>query len=612
MKKQLLLLFIGTFCFTQLIIAQNANEKTAQNWIEQNKRTLEIQPNHDFKMLFSRKGPSGETLRYYQMLNDVQVYDAELTIHISPNGKVDYHQSTYDKSINSINTTPTIPISNAASIAKNHIKVNGDISFQKEKLFVYNDNGTTKLIYLIIIEPRNTPVGSWEIIVDATNGEVISAKDKAVYYNKHKEKEKGKKKNNPKTTSVKATGSGMVFDADPLSVTGNVYGGQYVDNNDATNSSLDAARSSVSLLDITFSGGQYSLVGPFAAIVDSESPSTGLFTQASSTFNFNRSEAGFEAVNTYYHVDKCMRYINNTLGISLIPHQYAGGVRFDPHGLNGADNSHYSPGSGEIAFGEGCVDDAEDADVVIHELGHGIHDWLTNGSTAGQFGEGSGDYIAQSYSRALNQWTASDPSYHFMFHWDGHNTCWGGRITNSTKTYPADIVNQVHSDGEIWSAALMEIHDLIGRTKTDAAFLEGLAMTNSGSNQQDAAIAVRQAAMNMVLANRFGMTCADIDTMTARFTARGYTMPALDCAALGVSEFEISNITLFPNPATNSITVKNILKDYTIEAFNIIGQKVMEKDITPNDNQIDISNLSNGTYIFKFKSHSGALKFIKL
>lgn len=88
-------------------------------------------------MLFSRKGASGETLRYYQMVNDVQVHAAELTIHISPNGIVNYYQSTYDKSISNINTTPTISSSSAAAIAKSHIKVNGKSLFKKKSyLFI--------------------------------------------------------------------------------------------------------------------------------------------------------------------------------------------------------------------------------------------------------------------------------------------------------------------------------------------------------------------------------------------------------------------------------------------------------------------------------------------
>ena len=42
-------------------------------------------------MLFSRSGLSGETFRYYQMLNDVQVFDAEITVHVSNKGNVTYH-----------------------------------------------------------------------------------------------------------------------------------------------------------------------------------------------------------------------------------------------------------------------------------------------------------------------------------------------------------------------------------------------------------------------------------------------------------------------------------------------------------------------------------------
>lgn len=619
MKQKLLSLIIGVFCTTQIIVAQSSNEKVAENWIKQHTKEYDIQPHHNFKMLFNRKGPSGETLRYYQMVNDVQVYDAEFTIHINTLGQVSYTANTYKKEIENINTTPSITKESAALIAKNHIKVNGDISFQKEKLFVYDDLGATKLVYQITIEPRATPVGSWEIIVDANTSEVLSAKDKS-YYHKHNKGKKKKNKNGSKkesSSAMRANATGKVFDPDPLSATGNVYGGGYVDGNgqgDTDTAELDAARSDVTLLDVTFSGGQYSLVGPYAEIVDSENPSRGLFEQASSDFSFTRNEAGFEAVNTYYHVDKSMRYINETLGITLMPYQYGGGVRFDPHGLNGQDNSHFSSGSGEIAFGEGCVDDAEDADVIIHELGHGIHDWVTNGglSQTNGLSEGSGDYWAQSYSRALNQWTTADPSYHYMFHWDGHNPCWGGRITNTTRQYPGGLVSQVHADGEIWSAVMMEIYDIIGRTKTDAAFLEGLGMTNSGTGQQDAAIAVRQAAMDMVLANEYGMTCADVDVMTARFSARGYTLPALNCNALDVDEFEVKDISIFPNPTTSTITIKGIQQNYDVEIYNIIGQKIIEKAITPESNMINVSNLSNGAYILKLKNYDGAMKFIKL
>jgi len=84
----------------------------------------------------------------------------------------------------------------------------------------------------------------------------------------------------------------------------------YVDNNDVASADLNNARVSVTLNDIELSGGVYKLSGPWAEISDHDTPTKGLFTQTSSTFNFDRQQDGFEAVNVYYHIDDMMRYIN--------------------------------------------------------------------------------------------------------------------------------------------------------------------------------------------------------------------------------------------------------------------------------------------------------------
>jgi hypothetical protein len=316
--------------------------------------------------------------------------------------------------------------------------------------------------------------------------------------------------------------------------------------------------STVTLLDINFTGSMYELVGPYAEIVDFESPNNGLFSQASSNFNFSRDDDAFEAVNCYYHVDGSMRYINDTLNITLMPFQYSGGVKYDPSGLNGADNSHYLGGSGQISFGEGGVDDAEDADVVLHELGHGIHDWLTAGnlSQVNGLSEGSGDYWATSYSRDLGQWLPADAEYNWMFSWDGHNPFWNGRITNYTALYPGGLTGQIHTDGQIWATTLMRVYDIIGREKVDKAFLEGLGMTGSSTNQEDAAIAVRQAAIDM------GYSCSDVDVFTQEFTATGYVMPPLPGLSSSVTNTICPGETVVVNGTTydqNNLTGTEII-----------------------------------------------------
>ena len=60
---------------------------------------------------------------------------------------------------------------------------------------------------------------------------------------------------------------------------------------------------------------------------------------------------------------------------------------------------------------------------MIHELGQGIHDWVTNGGLSQQEGisEGTGDYLATAYSRDFKQWSTTDAQYNWVYNWDGHN-----------------------------------------------------------------------------------------------------------------------------------------------------------------------------------------------
>lgn len=610
-----LYLFLFTILSITTIFAQNQKEIIARNWIEDNKVELKIQDNHTLDMQFSRVGLSGETFRFYQMMNGVQVFDAELTVHVSNINTVTFYTSTYDAYIETISTIPRIKKSQAIEIAKKNIKnKTKDIAFMSEKLFVYNKTGTTILAYVIRIEPKKSPIGSWEIVVNAQTGEVLSVTDKAL---NHKDKSKGKKKQKPiakNNSMMLVNGSGFVFETDPLTKTQNQYGGQYIDANDATNAALDAARTNVPLLDITQLNGAFFLRGPFVEIVDFQSPNKGLFSQSSSAFNFNREEDGFEAVNVYYHIDKSMRYINNILGITLMPYQYNTGVKADPSGQNGADNSQYVVSSGRLTFGEGCVDDAEDADVILHELAHGLHDWLTNGGISQENGlsEGCGDYWANSYKRSLGKWSVNDQERNWTFGWDGHNECWNGRTTVYSAEYPTNLTGSIHTDGQMWAATLIEIWEIIGKEKTDKAFLEGLGMTNSSTNQEDAAIAVRQAAIDMGIEQ--GFTCDDIQVFTERFTARGYNMSANKCNIIEEEETvedETGLIFLFPNPTNGVITFKNIKNELNVTIINMIGQKVQSQIINETSNAIDVSNLATGAYFVKLNTDGTVLRFIK-
>ncbi|WP_062700030.1 T9SS type A sorting domain-containing protein [Chryseobacterium indologenes] len=613
MKLKITSLVLGSvLCCTTLMAQESSFEIPANNWIKENSRNLGIQNFSKLTLNSVRKGHTGETLRFQQFIKDVPVFQSEILIHFNKEGKISYTGTeSFKKNLKEIDTVPAVSASDAFNKAYKASKSKGEITYQENKLLVYiTDDGNTKLVYRAVINSYDNP-GSWETIVDAKTGEIISVKNIAVYH-RHEDETSGspkkKEKKLNKTVSFKASGSGYVFDPDPLSKTGSTYGGNYVDGNDATNASLDNARSLVTLSDIEFANNVYKLKNAYVEIRNISAPNTGLFTQATNQFLFNRSELGFEAVNAFWHIDKSLRYINETLGIVCRPTTNGGAVIYDPHALSGADNSQYTT-AGTLEFGQGEVDDAEDADVVLHELGHGIHHWLSGGvSNSDGLSEGSGDYWAQSYSRSLNQWPSSAPQYNWMFNWDGHNEFWPGRITNYTVLYPGS--GAIHTRGQIWASALMRIYDRIGKEKTDRAFLEGLDLTTSTTNQQNAAIAVRQAAIDMV--GQFGFTCNDITVITQEFTAAGYTLPAYTCQLSTKEIAKEQQISVYPNPVSDILNVSlKGNKEQKAEIYNMEGRKVMDATVGNGRSQINVSALQTGNYILTIKELEISTKFIK-
>ncbi len=513
-------------------VPQGTPESMALYFINQEAKTLGISKEDILNLQHhaTRTTNAGSVVRFRQYSGAYPVNKNEVTISISPQNKVVFIMNSYQKISNMSSVQPIVSEDMAYELAYRYLNVSGNLMHYDNKLVVYSNTKMTRLAHEVTIL-TNEPAGEWHVFVDAQNQEIFKVVDLTNYY---KEKEhvhsnvcEHQVSTAPDFKSRRVDGTGMIFNPDPLTSNMVAYGGGYVDGNDADTPELTAALMSVTLNDITLIGSTYSLVGPRARIVDFDAPSTGLFTQNSPDFNFTREQQGFEAVNVYYHIDYMMDYLNNTLGLAILPYQYSGGVQFDPHGWNGADQSSYNGGTGQLRFGEGCVDDGEDSDVIHHELGHGLHDWVTAGANSGAegLGEGTGDYVAQSYNRGINNangyWTAADPQYNWVFNWDGHNACWNGRVTNYTASYPGGLTGSIHTDGQIWASCLMGIWDQIGQQEMDTIFWEGLGMTGGTTGQNDAAVAVYQAAVNLNYSN------ADINIIHSSLTACGYTLPAL-------------------------------------------------------------------------------------
>ncbi len=340
-------------------------EKMARQFLQENHSMLHLKTDlSDLRYAGTRETPGGYHVHFAQYIGDFPVDKSTINVTINRNNKVVFLMNGYKVQYGSKNIMDLenlrVSSDDALITAKNYLGVT-QINYQKKETVVYYNKGQFVPVQKINIVPSEGLTGDWEVLVDAHSGEIIKAVDNACYYYGGKD------------GINNVDGDGWVFDPDPITHATTTYGSTgFVDNNDADSDSLTANLEDRVLHDITFDGSVYSLVGPYAEIKDFEAPFTGLHTNTSSDFHFTRSSDNFEPVNTYFHIDQSMRYINENLGFTLMPFQYSGGVRFDPHGLSGDDNSHYIPSTGSIAYGDGGVDDAEDFGVITHELGHGL------------------------------------------------------------------------------------------------------------------------------------------------------------------------------------------------------------------------------------------------
>ena len=557
----------------------------------------------DLAFVSAFTGQAGTVVRFRQTVGGVPVWGPETVVNLDLAKRAQLIANAYRPDVAVESVIPVVAAEAARATALAHLGATGVFQLDQTDLMVWPALDGARLAWIVRVVPAE-PLGDWEVAIDARTGELLRVADRALYHGERGGEEPPTALPLVETHPLfQVDGTGFIFDPDPLTRAGVAYGtAGYVDGNDANTPQLQAARSSVTMRDITFDGTNYYLRGPWASIQEFESPNKGVFPSATPDWSFTRDADGFEAAMTYWHIDNYMRYVNVVTGSAAIPTAYTGGVRFDAHGLNGADNSHYLSGTDQLAFGEGCVDDNEDADVIIHELGHGLHDWLAAISQVDGLSEGFGDYVAASYTRSLSLLAPTAPSYNWIFKWDGHNVCWTGRTAAYTATYPTGGVP--HTRGQHWSTSNMRIWNAIGGARTDKAVFEGVRMSNSGSTQPQVANMVMQAAANM------GYTTAEISSMFSNYTQQGYTGLTMPVASTdGPSQASGVELTAAsPNPF-NGLTAFELVVDreqtVTVDVVDMLGRRVavlFEGTVRPGLRYpfaLEAAGLRAGVYVYR-------------
>ena len=314
----------------------------------------------------------------------------------------------------------------------------------------YRTAGDALALGYLVRLPLASPSGDWAGIVDAASGEIAHLEDGARY----------------------ATATGRVFYPNPVVTLQDM---SLLDMNDTDQGSVfNDAYETVTLQGVEFSQGTYKLRGPYVEVVDLSDPAIDPPEPADSLFLFTRSQEAFEAVLGYYHVDRAQRYIQS-LGFTGTRSVAAYRIKIDVHALNGQDQSNYIPSLKSMQFGDGCVDDAEDADVVYHEYGHAIQDdqvegWglpIVPGTVAARsLGEGFGDYWSSSLASQIGG--GFDEAQ--VFDWD-KSGCWAGRRVDDDLTM-ADYNGNIYNNGAIWSRALWDIRAATASAIADRLVIE--------------------------------------------------------------------------------------------------------------------------------------------
>ena len=95
-------------------------------------------------------------------------------------------------------------------------------------------------------------------------------------------------------------------------------------------------------------------------------------TRGDDGFMLRSHQHGFEEVMVYFHIDSALRYLK-ALGYRGANRIFKKVILADATGTR-EDNSWYSPTDKTLTFGTGAIDDAEDGETIVHELGHAIQD----------------------------------------------------------------------------------------------------------------------------------------------------------------------------------------------------------------------------------------------
>jgi len=458
----------------------------ARSFLADNAQLLQLGDPADLDEVASFESPLGTYVTFVQRYEGVRVFGAEVKVHFNREGRIVALNNTSVPGLG-LSTEPRISTKRALAVALAAAPARSDDAEAPEapELVIYTGTDAPALAYRVVV-PTGGP--TLQVFVSAQTGAILGE---------------------PSDLNRYVDGTGQVFKDNAVVATQN---NNLVDSNDANAAVPTAAYSTVTLQGLT---GNNRLDGTFASGSASRRRAAG----SNNAFIFLRNSNGFSETMAYFHIDFAERYIQS-LGFTNVNNRQQ---VFSIDKLT-ADNSFYSPNTKQITYGTGGVDDAEDGEVIVHEYGHSVQDNQVPGfgstEEGGSMGEGFGDYLGATVNSSL----AGDFQLTCIAEWDSTSYAAGVphclRRLDSTKHFPQNVANEVHADGEMWSASLFQIRTALGAAKADKLILQAHFLLSASANFKDGSNALVTAAINL------GFTSAEVTSVRTILQNRGFTVTA--------------------------------------------------------------------------------------
>ncbi|MDC8098472.1 T9SS type A sorting domain-containing protein [Chryseobacterium rhizosphaerae] len=169
--------------------------------------------------------------------------------------------------------------------------------------------------------------------------------------------------------------------------------------------------------------------------------------------------------------------------------------------------------------------------------------------------------------------------------------------SNRDYTFPGPMMPPTIDSSQDWTQTSNTVSGSI-RTVVATRSLSGSA--------EDFAIANAAGAINIFYARKTGTGIGYHDA------GRGYATLTMTASNLSTSEAaaESKKVSLYPNPAKETISFKNFDRIKSIDIYEAAGRKI--KSVQPNKETISIEDLKSGIYYFEILLKDGSMSYEKL